>query len=59
MGLLGNFKEADCNDITGFKCGDDVSTFNLPGTQNGPVVITSKGPEAKYKRVLIRLTRRK
>ena len=53
-GLLGNFKEADCNDTTGFKCGDDVSAYNLPGTQNGPVIITSTGPEAKYKRVLIR-----
>ena len=53
-GLFGNFKETDCNETTGFVCGDDVSAYNLPGTQNGPVIITSTGPEAKYKRVLIK-----
>ena len=53
-GLFGNFKETDCNDTTCFVCGDDVSAYNLPGTQNGPVIITPNVPEAKYKRILIK-----
>lgn len=54
LGLFGNFKEKDCNERTSFVCGSDVTRYNLPGTQNGGVIITKNGPTALYKRILIR-----
>ena len=54
LGLFGNFNPKDCTVETAFVCGSDVSQYNLPGTQNGGVIITKNGPTALYKRILIR-----
>lgn len=54
LGLFGNFNPKDCTPETAFVCGSDVTQYNLPGTQNGGVIITKNGPTALYKRIFIR-----
>lgn len=55
IGLLGNFSDKVCAEGKGALFhGEDVTKYNLPGTQNGPVVIKNNVPTSMYKRILIR-----